>query len=111
MRVVRIEDFSLDEILSAADFRTNYEVVLIFSTKYEPGPARWDRWRSWTEWKTRFFGFHLDLPPAAAAQILGGRVVFSEQRQGQWVAVIEMERSEMQNAEVRSQDAKVELNF
>jgi len=111
MRVVRIEDFSLDEVLSAADFRTNYEVVLIFSTKYEPGPARWDRWRSWTEWKTRFFGFHRDLPPAAAAQILGGRVVFSEQRQGQWVAVIEMERSEMQNAEVRSQDAKVELNF
>jgi hypothetical protein len=97
MQVVRIEDFSLDEVLSAADFR-NYEVVLIFSTKYEPGPARWDYWRtywrSWTEWKTRFFGFHRDLPPAAAAQILGGRIVFSEQRQGQWIAVIEMERIE-----------------
>jgi hypothetical protein len=93
MQVVRIEDFSLDEILSAADFR-NYEVALVFSTKYASGPARWDDWRMWTELKTRFFGFHRDLPPAAAAQILGGRAVFSEQRQGQWIAVIEMERIE-----------------
>jgi hypothetical protein len=103
MRVVRIEDFSLDEVVSAAEFRANYEVALIFSTKYEPGPRRWDRWQNWTALKSRFFGFHRDLPPAAAAQILGGHVVFSEQRQGQWIAVIEMERREMQNAELRMQ--------
>jgi hypothetical protein len=41
------------------------------------------------------------LPPAAAAQILGGRVVFSEERKGQWAAVIEMEQSEVQDAAVR----------
>jgi hypothetical protein len=103
MRVVRIENFSLDEMLSAADFRSNYEVALVFSTKYEPGPAPWDHWRRWTEMKSRYFGFHRDLPPAAAAQLLGGRVVFSEQRQGQWIAVIEVEENEMQNAEVRMQ--------
>jgi hypothetical protein len=94
MRVVRIENFSLDEVVSAADLRSNYEVALIFSTKYEPGPATWDHWRTWTSLKSRFFGFHRDLPPAAAAQILGGRIVFSEQHQGQWVAVIEIERVE-----------------
>ena len=98
MRVVRIEDFSLDEVLSAADFHSNYEVALVFSTKYEAGPAPWDHWRKWTELKSRFFGFHRDLPPAAAAQILGGHVVFSEQRQGQWIAVIEIERGDQQNA-------------
>jgi hypothetical protein len=103
-RVVRIEDFSLEEVISAAEFRansdhSNFEVALVFSTKYEPRPTRWDRWRSWTELKTRFFGFHRDLPPAAAAQILGGHIVFSEKRQGQWVAVIEMEQEEIQNAE------------
>jgi hypothetical protein len=103
MRVVRIEDFSLDEVLSAAEFRHNYEAALIFSTKYEPGPARWDHWRRWSELKARFFGFHRDVPPAAAAQILGGRIVFSEQRQGQWVAVIEMEHGEIQNAAVSRQ--------
>ena len=110
MRVVRIEDFSLDEVLSAADFRSNrpdsnldsnYEVALIFSTKYEPGPARWDHWKAWTELKSRFFGFHRDLPAAAVAQILGGHIVFSERRKGQWVAVIEMEKGEVQAAEAR----------
>jgi hypothetical protein len=94
MQVVRIEDFSLDEVLSAAEFRSNYEVALIFSTKYEPGPAPWDHWRTWIKLKSRYFGFHRDLPPAAAAQILGGRVVFSEEKKGQWIAVIEMERTE-----------------
>jgi hypothetical protein len=103
MQVVRIENFSLDEMLSASDFRANYQAVLTFSTKYEPGPATWDRWNIWTQLKSRYFGFHRDLPPAAAAQILGGHVVFSEQRQGQWVAVIEMTRNEMQNAEVKMQ--------
>ena len=100
MRVARIEDFSLDEVLSAAEIRSSYEVALIFSTKYEPGPRPWDRWKGWTALKSRFFGFHRDLPPAAAAQILGGHIVFSEQRQGQWIAVIEIEKSEMQNAEL-----------
>ncbi|MFZ0761008.1 MAG: glycosyltransferase family 39 protein [Candidatus Sulfotelmatobacter sp.] len=94
MRVVRIENFSLEEVLSAADFRTNYEVALIFSTKYEPRPEWWNRWRTWTQLKARYFGFHRDLPPAAAAQILGGHIVFSEQRPGQWIAVIEIDRVE-----------------
>jgi Dolichyl-phosphate-mannose-protein mannosyltransferase len=94
MRVVRIENFSPDEVLSVAASRPSYQVALVFSTKYEPGPAVWDRWRSWTELKTRFFGFHRDLPPAAVAQILGGHIVFSEQRPGQWVAVIEIDRVE-----------------
>jgi hypothetical protein len=96
MRVVRIENFSLNEVLFAADLRPNYEVALVFSTKYEPepGPALWNHWRTWTELKARFFGFHRDLPPAAVAPILGGRIVFSEQHEGQWVAVIEMERVE-----------------
>ena len=94
MSVVRIENFSPDEVLSAADFRASYEAALIFSTKYEPGPAPWDHWKTWSELKSRYFGFHRDLPPAAAAKILGGPVVFSEQRQGQWIAVIEVERTE-----------------
>ncbi len=115
VQVVRIEDFSLEEMLSAAEFRSHFEVALVFSTKYEPAHPLLDRWKKWEEWKRRFFGFHRDLPPAAAAQILGGRVVFAEERKGQWVAVIEIEREEMQNAEVRmrksecrSQNAEVD---
>jgi len=104
VQVVRIEDFSLDEVLSAADFRSHFEVALVFSTKYEPAHPLLERWPKWTDLKRRFFGYHRDLPPEAAARILGGRVVFSEERKGQWVAVIEMEREEIQNAEVRMQN-------
>jgi hypothetical protein len=106
MQVVRIENFSLDEVLSAADFRSNFDVALVFSTKYEPahpllGRANMDRWKKWEELKTRFFGFHRDLPPAAVAHILGGRIVFSEERKGQWIAVIEVERVENARALLR----------
>ena len=116
MQVVRIEDFSLDQMLSAADFLRedfhrdgsgqNFEVALVFSTKYDPPPPlRWNAyhwtarlWGHWEDMKRRFFGFHHDVPPAAAAQILGGRIVFSEERKGQWVAVIEQQQNEIQNA-------------
>ena len=103
MQVVRIEDFSMDEVLSAADFRSHFEVALVFSTKYEPAHPLLERFAGWNEMKQKFFGFHRDLPPEAAARILGGRVVFKEERKGQWVAVIEMEQEEVQNAEVRVQ--------
>jgi hypothetical protein len=103
MRVVRIEDFSAEEVLSATEFRSNFDVALVFSTKYEPARPLLGHWRRWEELKTRFFGFHRDLPPAAAAQILGGRIVFSEARHGQWVAVMVLEREEMQEAAVVGQ--------
>jgi len=102
MQIVRIEDFSFEQMLSAADFRQNFDVALVFSTKYEPTHPLLGRWKTWTDLKQRFFSFHHDLPPAAAAQILGGRLVFSEERKGQWVAVIEMERAEILNAVLSS---------
>jgi hypothetical protein len=94
VQVVRIEDFSLEEVLSAAEFRSHFEVALVFSTKYQPAHPLLDRWKVWEDLKRRFFGFHRDLPPPAVAQILGGRIVFSEERKGQWIAVIEMEQEE-----------------
>jgi hypothetical protein len=103
VQVVRVEDFSAEEMLSAADFRQNFEVALVFSTKYEPEHPLLDRWNAslgkrWFHLKRRFFGYHRDLPPAAVAQILGGRVVYSEERNGEWIGVILLERDEIQNA-------------
>jgi hypothetical protein len=92
MRVVRIEDFTADEVMGAAQERRRFDVALVFSTKYEPARPLIRDWRTWEKLKTRFFGFHHDLPPEIAAQLLGGRVVFTEKRSGQWVAVIELER-------------------
>lgn len=99
MQVVRIEDFSLEQVVSAADFRPNFDVAFVFSTKYEPRRPVLERWEKWTELKRRFFGYERDLPAEAAAHILGGHIVFTKERKGQRVAVIEMDRSEIFNAE------------
>jgi Dolichyl-phosphate-mannose-protein mannosyltransferase len=92
LQVVRIEDFTAEEVLGVAQERSRFDVALVFSTKYQPARPLLERWRGWERLKTRFFGFHRDLPPAIAAQVLGGRVVFTERSSGQWVAVIEIER-------------------
>ena len=92
LRVVKIDDFTVEEVAGAAQERSRFDVALVFSTKYEPPRPLLERWHAWERIKTRFFGFHRDLPPAIAAQILGGRVVFTEKSAGQWVVVIEIER-------------------
>ena len=102
MQVVRIENFSFEEILSAADFRSNFDVALVFSTKYEPAHPLLERWQEWIKLKRQFFGYERDLPPEAAARILGGRVVFAEEKKGEWAALIEVKQAEILNAENRS---------
>jgi 4-amino-4-deoxy-L-arabinose transferase-like glycosyltransferase len=94
MRVFRIEDFTVEQLFAAADLRSRFDVALVFSTKYEPPHPWFERWRRWQQWKTQFFGYHRDVPPAAAAQILGGQLVYSERRNGQWVGVIQIEKLE-----------------
>jgi len=98
MRVVRIENFSLEQLLSAADFRSNFDVALVFSTKYEPTHPLLENWATWTRLKERFFGYERDLPPEIAARFLGGKIAFAEERRGQRVAVVELERNEVFNA-------------
>ena len=80
----------------------DFEVALVFSTKYEPAHSLLENWRLWQAWKTRFFGYHRDVPPAAAAQILGGTLVYTETRNGQWIGVIEMAKSVTLAPDVRS---------
>ncbi|MBZ5599664.1 MAG: glycosyltransferase family 39 protein [Acidobacteriia bacterium] len=92
MRVVRIEDFTVEQLMASADLRSQFDVALVFSTKYESPHTLLEDWPTWVDWKTRFFGYHRDVPPAAAAQLLGGQLVYTERRRGQWVGVIEMER-------------------
>ncbi len=44
---------------------------------------------------TRFFDFHRDLDPSAIAHLLGGRVVWREERAGQWAAVLHLDRPQV----------------
>ena len=101
MQVVRIEDFSLEQVLSAAEFRQNFDVAFVFSTKYEPTHPMLDRWDAWTKLKERFFGFERDLPAEAAARILRGHIIFSKHRKEERMAVIEIERRQVLDARNR----------
>ncbi len=100
MKVVRIEDFTADQLMAASDARSDFDVALVFSTKYQAPRSLFDRWRLWQGWKTRFFGYHIDLSPKATASILGGELVYQAEHQGQWVGVIKLQRIE--EARVRS---------
>jgi hypothetical protein len=93
MRVFRIEDFTAERLTAASDLRSNFDVALVFSTKYEPPHPWFERWQTWQRWKTQFFGYHRDLRPAAAAEMMGGHLVYSDDRDGQWVGVIELDQA------------------
>lgn len=99
MRVVQIENFTVEQLMAAADMQPGFDVALVFSTKYQPPHPLLERWRSWEKIKAKYFGYYRDVPPQAAAQLLGGKLVYLETRNGQWVGVIEME--EIREARVR----------
>jgi nitrate reductase NapE component len=106
VRVVRIDDFTAEQLMSAADLRSNdprgeFDVALVFSTKYDPPHPLLDQWRWWREVKTRYFDYHRDLPPGPAAGILGGEVVLGERRNGQWIGVIELPHIHIEDARLR----------
>jgi hypothetical protein len=93
MRIVQIENFTEEQLVSAAEINSEFDVALVFSTKYEAHSVL-DGWRKWQEWKARYFDFHRDLPPEIAAAVLGGRLVYVERQPGQWIAIIVIERIE-----------------
>jgi hypothetical protein len=90
--ILRIENFSIEQVLSAADARGQYQAALLFSTKEEPRLLFNFRW--WEHLQTRYFGYHRDLRASEAAQLWGGRVVFEQHRGAQWVAVIAVQTIE-----------------
>src|SRR6202158_2123590 len=91
-RVLRIENFSVSQIDVAASVRDRFDVALVFSTKYEPPHPLFENWKAWQRIKERFFGYHRDLLPEDIAQRLGGTIAYHEERNGQWIAVIAVER-------------------
>ena len=93
MKVFRIDDFTVEQLMSAREVQTQFNIALVFSTKYEPPHSIFDRLQFWQEWKTRFFGYHRDAPADVAAELLGGRVVYRDRRNGQWIGLIEMQQA------------------
>ena len=92
--VTAIDDFSFGQIQRASQADKPYTVGLIFSTKYDPPKGRLNLGRSTECTDARFFGYHHDLDPKTIARLLEGHVVWREQRNGQWAAVLHFDRQE-----------------
>ena len=91
--VVPAENFSVLEMERAARDTSLFDVVYVFSTKYEP-PSQPAIVRWWERLQERHFDYHRDLPPELIARGLGGRIVWRQERKGQWAAIIAVERAE-----------------
>jgi hypothetical protein len=90
--VVRIDNFTVEQLTLAAQAKEQYDVALLFSTKLEPEHPLLDSFAWWRRIHERFFDYHRDLPPDVAAQMLGGTVVFEKHLNGQWIAIVEFPR-------------------
>jgi hypothetical protein len=99
LQVVQIEDFSAEQILAARDNAELYDTAFIFSTKYEPSNGFLLKLPFWERLQRQYFDYHSDVPALAAAEMLGGRIVWEERRGGQWAAVLEFDRAV--NAQLR----------
>jgi hypothetical protein len=96
--ITSIEDFSLPQIQRAQQEPESYDVALLFSTKHAPKKQMWMP-GVWRRAQEQYFGLHADVPAEAAAQILGGTIVFKEERGAQWAAVLVFDRA--RNAQLR----------
>ncbi len=93
--VVAVANFSLPEIQKAAGSAQDFSVGFAFSTKYDP-PHQWLNLGARNEaFDTRFFDFHRDLEPNAIAHLLQGKIVWWEERQGEWAAVVHFNRPQV----------------
>ncbi len=94
LTVVRIENFSPLEIGRAAQATDQFDVVFLFTTKWEPPHPLLQRLAFGKGLQERFFDYHEDLSPSRAADILGGRVVRYLNRNNEWIAIIAIEKVE-----------------
>jgi hypothetical protein len=96
--VVRVEDFTPGQIAISASARNQFDVALVFSTKYQPTHPLLEDSALWQRLKEKYFGYHQDLAPDEVAQSIGGRVMFHKESGGLWIAVIAVEREEVASA-------------
>jgi hypothetical protein len=89
---MQLENFSEREMLRAAKAAGQYDVVLLFSTKWEPPSPLFAALLFGKALHERFFDYHKDVTPQRASELLGGRIVEEYNRHNEWVAIIAIEK-------------------
>lgn len=93
LKAVAVENFAPENLMKITQQPETFAAALIFSTKHYP---RYEiRWPLWERISGKYYDYHRDLSPDAAAQLLGGTVVWHEWKRDQFAAIIDMQRSEL----------------
>jgi hypothetical protein len=85
---MRLENFSESEMVRAAQAVDQFDIALLFSTKWEPPHPIFSKLIFGKELQERFFDYHKDVTPKRAAEILGGRILEEYHQNNEWVALI-----------------------
>ena len=94
MVVIRVENFSGAEMEKVARATGQFDVVFLFTTKWEPPRPLLQSLAFGEALQKRFFDYHEDVTPEHVASILGGRIIRYDSRNNEWVAIIAIERVE-----------------
>lgn len=94
LQVLRVENFSPLEIERAAEATEQFDLVLMFSTKWHPPHPLIQRLPFGEKLQERFFDYHEDVDPHRAAGILGGRMLRYWNRNNEWAAIVTIEKIE-----------------
>ncbi len=94
LAVVPIENFSALEIERAAQVTDQFDVALLFPTKWQPPYPLFRSLPFGERLQERFFDYHEELPPQQIADILGGRTVRYLNRNNEWAAIVAVEKVE-----------------
>ncbi len=92
-RVHALENFSAPEIAKAAQQPGEFDAALVFSTQYITPALRASLLAHPDSRRGRRYATQRDLSPAEIARRLGGRVVWQDDRNGEWAAVLRFDRS------------------
>jgi hypothetical protein len=93
LKVVPLQNFSIDQIGQAAQDPGAYDTALLFSTKWEPPANSINLGRKNQQSDAKYFDFHHDMLPSEVAALLHGEVVWQARRKGEWAAVLRFPRA------------------
>jgi 4-amino-4-deoxy-L-arabinose transferase-like glycosyltransferase len=93
LKAISIEDFTLPQIRKAAQEPGRYDTAIVFTTHFLTPSFRSYLFAHPNTRRGREFAATRDLTPSEIAAILGGRIVWQDDQNGEWAAVLRFDRS------------------
>jgi 4-amino-4-deoxy-L-arabinose transferase-like glycosyltransferase len=93
LKAISIDDFTLPQIRKAAQEPGSYDTAIVFTSHFVTPSFRSYLMDHPNTRRGREFAASRDLTPAEIAALLGGEIVWQDDRGGEWAAVLRFHRS------------------